>query len=202
AEVRANVLTFIAAGHETTALALSWSLYLLSQSPQWCARISREAQRERGCPVSEIAERLVETRAVIEESLRLYPPIAALTRVALGADVIAGQSIRRGTMIVVAPYVLHRHRRLWARPDHFDPARFLGAERDKVDRFAFLPFSAGPRSCIGLAFAMQEATLVLATLLQNFTSELAPGHRVWPLLKVTVRPEGGMPMVIRRRPRA
>jgi cytochrome P450 len=198
-EVRANVLTFIAAGHETTALALSWSLYLLSQSPHWCERIIREAEREKDCPVVEMADRLVETRSVVEEALRLYPPIAALTRVALDPDVVAGQPIRRGTMIVIAPYVLHRHRMLWTRPDNFDPARFLGADRSKIDRFAFLPFSAGPRSCIGISFALQEATLVLSTLLQNFTFELAPGHRVWPLLKVTVRPEGGMPMLIRRR---
>jgi cytochrome P450 len=198
-EVRANVLTFIAAGHETTALALSWSLYLLSQSPHWCERIIREGQREKDCPVTEVAGRLTETRGVIEEALRLYPPIAALTRVAMDADIIGGQAISRGTMIVIAPYVLHRHKRLWTRPDVFDPSRFLGAEREKMDRFAFLPFSAGPRSCIGLAFALQEATLVLSRLLRNFTFELAPGHRVWPMLKVTVRPEGGMPMLIRRR---
>lgn len=198
-EVRANVLTFIAAGHETTALSLAWSLYLLSQSPHWCDRLVGEAESERDAPIEERSERLKETRSVIEEALRLYPPIAALTRVAIEADVICGQPVSRGTMIVIAPYVLHRHRLLWTRPDYFDPARFLGSAREQIDRFAFLPFSAGPRSCIGLAFALQEATLVLATVLRNFTFELAPGHRVWPLLKVTLRPQGGMPMLIRRR---
>jgi cytochrome P450 len=198
-EVRANILTFIAAGHETTGNTLSWALYLLSQSPYWNERVTAEADRELAGATEGISERLLQARAVIEEALRLYPPIAALTRVALDQDVVAGQKVNRGTMIVIAPYVLHRHRLLWPHPDHFDPTRFLGAARETIDRFAFLPFSAGPRSCIGLAFALQEATLVLATMLKNFTFELAAGHRVWPLLKVTLRPAGGLPMVVRRR---
>jgi cytochrome P450 len=199
AEVRANVLTLIAAGHETTANALSWSLYLLSCSQHWRERVAAEARRELNGSTEDLAERLPETRATIEEALRLYPPIAALTRVALGDDVLAGQLIARGTMIVIAPYVLHRHRLLWDRPDCFDPARFLGSARAAVDRFAYLPFSGGPRTCIGIAFALQEAAIVLSTVMKHFTLELAEGHKAWPLLRITLRPAGGLPMIIRRR---
>ncbi len=196
-EVRSNILTFIAAGHETTANLLTWSLFLLSQSPEWRQRVEVEAEREIGGPVVGLAERLVETRAVIDEAARLYPPIAAISRVAIGADELAGEKVRRGTMVVIAPYVLHRHRLHWRRPNIFEPARFLGTARTEVDRYAYIPFGAGARTCIGSAFALQEATLVLASIMNDFHLRLAPGHDVWPLLRVTLRPAGGLPMIIR-----
>lgn len=196
AELRANILTFIAAGHETTANALTWSLFLLSQSEQWRQRLAAEARAEANAPAEDLADRLVETRAVIEEAIRLYPPIVAISRVALGPDNLAGERIDRGCMVVIAPYVLHRHRLLWERPDHFDPRRFLGTARETIDRYAYLPFGAGPRICIGSAFALQEATLVLAAILKNFDLQLAPGHKVWPLQRVTLRPAQGLPMLI------
>ncbi|MGP0090280.1 MAG: cytochrome P450 [Xanthobacteraceae bacterium] len=199
AELRANILTFIAAGQETTANALTWSLFLLSQSDEWRDRVAAEADREMGGPPDGLAERLVETRAVIDEALRLYPPIVAISRVAIGPDELAGTRIARGTIVVVAPYVLHRHRLLWDRPDLFDPNRFLGAAEAKIDRFAYLPFGVGARICIGAAFALQEATLVLARIIKNFTLELRPGHSVWPLHRVTLKPKGGLPMVLRNR---
>jgi cytochrome P450 len=199
AEVRSNILTFIVAGHETTANTLSWALFLLSQSATWRDRLEREVDHAFGGPVSGIADRLVETRAVIEEAIRLYPPIAAISRVALGADELDGEPVKRGSLIVVSPYVLHRHRRLWDCPDAFDPERFLGDARSNIDRFAYLPFGAGPRTCIGSAFALQEATIVLATIVKHFRFELKPGHAVWPLLRVTLRPANGLPMVISRR---
>jgi cytochrome P450 len=199
AEVRSNILTFIAAGHETTANSLSWSLFLLSQSTQWRNRVQAEADREIGGPVEGLAERLVETRAVIEEAIRLYPPIAAVSRVAIDADVLAGQTIKRGSLVVMAPYVLHRHCGLWDSPDAFDPGRFLGDMRKGIDRFAYLPFGAGPRTCIGSAFALQEATLVLATIMHHFSLRPVPEHVVWPILRVTLRPAGGLPMMISRR---
>lgn len=195
-EVRSNILTFIAAGHETTANMLSWSLFLLSQSPQWRQRVEAEAARELHGPAAAIAERLVETRAVIDEAARLYPPIAAVSRVALAADELAGATVRRGSLVVIAPYVLHRHRLLWEQPNTFDPARFLGEERNRIDRYAYIPFGAGARTCIGSAFALQEATLVLANIVKNFEFQLAPGTAVWPLLRVTLRPDNGLPMVI------
>ncbi|HEX3989809.1 MAG TPA: cytochrome P450 [Acetobacteraceae bacterium] len=196
AEVRSNILTFIAAGHETTANCLSWSLYLLSRSPDWNERVAAEAVRETDSPISEMADRLVLTRAVIDESLRLYPPIAAISRVAKGPDELAGVAIKRGSMVVIAPWVLHRHRRLWRDPDHFDPNRFLGGARAGIDRFAWLPFGAGMRTCIGATFALREATLVLATIMKHFSLVPVHGHAVWPLLRVTLRPGNGLPMTV------
>ena len=198
-EVRANILTFIAAGHETTANSITWSLFLLSQSPEWRARVQAEADRVLDGDIEGLAERLVETRAVIDEANRLYPPIAAISRAALAPDELAGEPIRRGTMVVIAPYVLHRHRALWADPDAFDPNRFLDGARERIDRFAYLPFGVGPRICIGATFALQEASIVVATVMRHFTLALAPGHAVWPVHRVTVRPSGGLPMIVRRR---
>ena len=198
-ELRSNILTFIAAGHETTANSLAWALFLLSQSSEWRRRVEAEADRELSGGADGCADRLVETRAVVEETIRLYPPIAAISRVALGADELAGERVRPGSLIVISPYVLHRHRMLWDRPNEFDPERFLGTERLKIDRFAYLPFGAGPRKCIGSAFALQEATLVLATIVRHFHFDLRPGHAVWPMLRVTLRPENGLPMRLRKK---
>ena len=200
AEVRSNILTFIAAGHETTANTLSWALFLLSQSQEWRARVEAEVDRElTGSAGAGTADRLTETRAVIEETVRLYPPIAAISRVALGDDTLNGEPVRPGSLIVISPYVLHRHRLLWDRPDAFDPGRFLGHGSAMVDRFAYLPFGAGPRKCIGSTFALQEATLVLAAIVRHFRFQLRPGHAVWPSLRVTLRPANGLPMIIKAR---
>ncbi len=201
AEVKSNIITFIAAGHETTANAIAWSLFLLSQSPEWSERVAAEAQRElsSGRGPAGVADRLTETRAVIEEAIRLYPPLAAISREAIAADELAGETIAAGTTIVIAPYVLHRHRRLWDDPDLFDPRRFLPAAREAIDRYAYLPFGAGPRICIGATFALQEATLVLATVMRRFRLQVAPGFAVWPLQRVTLRPRGGLPMRITAR---
>ncbi len=198
-EVRSNILTFIAAGHETTANTLSWAMFLLSQSPQWHERVDAEVDRELAGPAAGLVDRLVETRAVIEETMRLYPPIAAISRVAIGSDDLNGEQVRPGSLIVISPYVLHRHRLLWDCPDAFDPRRFLGRARDMIDRFAYLPFGAGPRKCIGSTFALQEATIVLAMVVKHFSFHLKPGHVVWPALQVTLRPENGLPMIIRQR---
>jgi cytochrome P450 len=198
-EVRSNILTFIAAGHETTANTLSWAMFLLSQSSEWCQRVEAEADRELDGTTNGLADRLVETRAVIEEAIRLYPPIAAISRVAIGGDDVNGERVRPGSLIVISPYVLHRHRLLWDRPDAFDPRRFLGSARAGIDRFAYLPFGVGPRKCIGSAFALQEATLLLAMIAKHFDFQLKPGHEVWPALRVTLRPANGLPMTIRRR---
>jgi cytochrome P450 len=198
-EVRSNILTFIAAGHETTANTLSWAMFLLSQSSHWRERVHVEADREFAGPEAGMADRLVETRAVIEETIRLYPPIAAMSRVAVGRDELNGEQVRPGSLIVISPYVLHRHRRLWDRPDVFDPRRFLGPARDTIDRFAYLPFGAGPRTCIGSTFALQEATLMLAMVARHFSFQLKPGHVVWPTLQVTLRPAKGLPMILRQR---
>src|SRR5215469_6758934 len=137
-EIKANIITFIAAGHETTANTLAWSLFLLSQSPAWSERLAAEAARECDGPRETLASRLIETRAVIDEALRLYPPLAAISRQALAPDELAGQAIPAGTTIVIAPYVLHRSPRLWDAPDLFDPSRFLEPARATIDRYAYL----------------------------------------------------------------
>jgi len=200
-EVKSNIITFIAAGHETTANALAWSLFLLSQSDEWSERVAAEAQRELDAKGARdgVVDRLVETRAVIEEAIRLYPPLAAISREAIAADELAGETIAAGTTIVIAPYVLHRQERLWKDPDLFDPTRFLPPAREAIDRYAYLPFGAGPRICIGATFALQEATLVLATVMRRFRLQVAPGHAVWPVQRVTLRPRGGLPMRITAR---
>jgi cytochrome P450 len=203
AQIRANIVTFIAAGHETTANALTWSLYLLSQHPAWRESVEREIDEVLGDGPIDAAKLtlLARVRATIEEALRLYPPAPSLSREAVAPDALAGQAIRTGTLVVVSPYVLHRHRLLWPDPDLFDPSRFLPGEREKIDRFAYLPFGAGSRVCIGMGFALQEATIFLAMILRDFRLELTPGHEVTPIQRITLRPKGGMPMLLRRRAR-
>jgi cytochrome P450 len=137
---------------------------------------------------------LIVTKAVIEEALRLYPPIAALSRAAVEADVLGDMAVKPGSLIVIAPYVLHRHRTLWDRPDAFDPSRFLLDTRSGIPRFAYLPFGIGPRTCIGSSFALQEAAFVLAVLTRQFEMRLLPAAEVWPFQRVTLRPAKGLPM--------
>ncbi len=140
-EIRANLITFISAGHETTANALTWALYLLTLSKPWRQRVVEEARAAGG-----EAEKLTATRAVVEESLRLYPPLAAISRELVGPDELAGRHIGAGALVVIAPYVLHRHRLLWERPDAFDPTRFLPENRAAIPRYSYMPFGAGPVS--------------------------------------------------------
>jgi cytochrome P450 len=196
AEVRSNILTFLSAGHETTANTLAWSTFLLSQSPEWYAKVRHEADRELAGDKDGLMDRLTITRAVVEEALRLYPPIAALSRMSEQGDTLAGVDVKPRSLIVIAPYVLHRHASLWDRPDVFDPSRFLPDAKAKIPRFAYLPFGAGPRTCIGSSFALQEATIVLATLVKQFDMQLLPDAKVWPIQKITLRPAHGLPMRI------
>ncbi|MDE2379246.1 cytochrome P450 [Bradyrhizobium sp.] len=201
AEVRSNILTFLSAGHETTANTLAWSIFLLSQSADWRARVREEAERELDGPVEGLADRLAVTRAVVEETLRLYPPIAALSRMAERADTLGDVEVKARSLIVIAPYVLHRHRALWERPDVFDPSRFLPEARGAIPRYTYLPFGTGPRTCIGAAFALQEATIVLAVLTRRFDIALLPDVKVWPLQRITLRPSDGLPMRVTSRGR-
>ena len=198
-DVRANIVTFINAGHETTANGLTWTLFLLSQAPEWRERAEADADQAfdaDGCVATERCEIL---RAVFEEALRLYPPAAMLARQAIADDELAGVHIPAGAVISVSPYVLHRRRGLWDHPDAFDPSRFLGERRDRIDRFAYIPFGAGPRVCIGMAFAMQEGIILLAHLLRALRFDLVEGQVVMPLQRVTLRPRGGLKMHVKRR---
>lgn len=199
-EIRANVITFFAAGHESTANTITWALYLLTLSHEWRERVRKEAETEMSGRSSSAIDRLIQTRAVIEESLRLYPPLAAISRVALADDELAGMHVPAGTMVVISPYVLHRHRLWGERADYFDPSRFLPGSREQIDRYAYLPFGAGARGCIGSFFALQQATLAVAAITRNFELRVAPDHAVWPLHRITLRPKDGLPMLVRRRP--
>jgi cytochrome P450 len=198
-EVKDNVMTFIFGGQETTSSTLTWAIYLLSQSSEWCERLVEEADNVIDGSGPQALDALVQTRAVIEETLRLYPPIVGITRTATRRTELAGHPIPRGTMLIISPYVLHRHRRLWRDPDLFDPARFLPGASKAVERYAYLPFGVGPRVCIGAAFALQEATLVLATIMRHFALDLVPGQSVWPVINFTVRPRDGLRMAVTRR---
>jgi cytochrome P450 len=199
-DVRANIVTFIGAGHETTANALTWTLYLLSQAPDWRAKVEAEIDAHFDpANVEGFAEALPVTKAVLEEALRLYPPAAMLSREAIGPDILAGRRIPAGTVVTVSPFLLHRHRTLWKDPDAFDPERFLGVNRESIDRYAYIPFGAGPRVCIGMGFAMLEMMAVLGHLIRAFRFDLAPGHPVSPVARVTLRPAQGMKMILRRR---
>ncbi|MFC5473918.1 cytochrome P450 [Paraherbaspirillum soli] len=196
-ELRDNIVTFIGAGHETTANALTWTLYILSQAPDWRARVEAEID---ACfdPAAPTAH-LPVTKAVVEETMRLYPPVSMMSRVALHDDMVAGTAIRAGTIVTVAPYVLHRHQTLWNDPDVFDPERFLGANRSDIDRYAYLPFGVGSRVCIGMGFAMSEMLVILGHFLREFRFDLAPGHPVAPEVRLTMRPAHGMKMRVRKR---
>jgi len=199
AEVKDNVVTLIFGGQETTSTTLTWTLYLLSQSAEWRERVAEEAQRVLDGSGADAAEALVQTRAVVEEALRLYPPIIGITRTAMRRTELAGRTIERGTMLIISPYVLHRHRRLWRDPDLFDPTRFLAGPERAVERYTYLPFGVGPRMCVAAGFALQEATLVVATLMRHFVLDLIPGQAVWPVIDFTMRPRDGLRMAVRQR---
>ena len=199
ADVRANILTFIGAGHETTANGLTWALFLLSQAPEWRQRAEREADDVYDPAQPDMLEGCQTLRAVFDEALRLYPPAAMLSREAITEDEILGVRVPAGTVVVISPYVLHRRRGLWENPDAFDPSRFLGARRERIDRFAYIPFGAGPRVCIGMTFAIQEAVIVLANLLRAVRLELVEGEEIAPRQRVTLRPKNGLKMHVSRR---
>jgi cytochrome P450 len=180
----------IIAGHETTALALFWSLYLLTLAPDVQEAVAAEAGEVELTPATAGGEvgRLPLTRAVVQEALRLSPPAVTIVRVAREPDRIAGHDVPPGSLVVIAPWVLHRHKRLWRSPERFDPTRFL-PDAEPPPRFAWLPFGAGPRICIGAQFALTEATVVLAALVRRFRLDIPTGRRVAPVAVVTVHPE-------------
>ena len=200
-EAADNLLTFIVAGHETTALTLTWSLYLLACHPEAEARIVQEVGRVTGggpIGAGHVAD-LAYTRQVVQEAMRLYPPAAMVARMAVRDVRLGGLAIPAGTPTNVPIYAVHRHAALWREPDAFDPDRFLPEAVADRHRYAYLPFGAGPRICIGASFAMLEAVAVLATLVQAFRPVMAPGPGPVPRLRITLRPQGGVRMVMEPR---
>jgi cytochrome P450 len=191
-----NLLTFYLAGHETTARALAWTLYLLARSPEWSARLAAEIARVTGGgPVAAgHIERLVEVQQVLKESMRLYPPVPLMGRQAVVPTALGGHALARGATVMMPIYAIHRHVKRWRAPDRFDPARFAPENEAKLERYQYMPFGAGPRICIGMAFAMLEATAMLATLLQHARFAPVEGHEPYPVARVTLVPRGGMPL--------
>ena len=191
-ELRDNLLTFIVAGHETTALTLAWSLYLCAFDPKVQDAAREEAQAALGDRAATAADlpALPLIRRIVDEALRLYPPAAFLARTARKADTLCGREVRPGDTVILPIYALHRHHDHWQNPDAFDPDRFIDPK--SIPRFAYLPFGDGPRICIGASFALQEAVIILATLLARFRYTLIPGKAPKPVMILTLRPEGGV----------
>ncbi|MCK1293990.1 cytochrome P450 [Bradyrhizobium sp. 30] len=181
-----EVATMILAGHETTATALFWALYLLALDPDTQEEIASETRGEHLDSMAGI-DRQKFTRAVIEETIRLYPPAFLIARAAREKDNAAGVAIGKGDIIMIAPWLLHRHEKLWDQPNAFIPKRFMSTEAP--DRFAYLPFGAGPRVCVGAPFAQAESVLALARLIGAFRVELADTSPVIPLGVVTTQPD-------------
>jgi cytochrome P450 len=194
-QIHSQIITVIGAGHHTVALALTWIWYLLSLHPFEEGRLHVELQNVlagRSPAVTDIP-RLPYTRMLIEESLRLYPPVPVMAwRGALADDEVCGVKIPRGATVTIAPWVLHRHAKLWERPERFIPERFSAAHCQNRSRYAYLPFGTGPRVCIGASFAIMEITLILATIARRFRLRVLPDHPVEPLGLVTLRPRDGM----------
>ena len=199
--LRDEVASIYLAGHETTAITLTWAFYLLHEHPEVKYRLWDELEsvlKDRD-PEFDDVQKLTYTRAVVDESLRLYPPVHVFSRQALGKDEVSGIAVPKGSFMTISSYVLHRHKLLWKEPDEFDPERFMPSRSGEVKPYSYIPFGAGPRICMGKQFGLMEAVLLLALLAQRFDFKLKPGHTVEPLGRMTLRPGKGMPMQVKRR---
>lgn len=198
-EVRDEIVIIFLAGHDTTALALTYTWYLLSQHPQVEAKLHAELDRVLGgrAPTHDDLVNLPYTKMVIEEAMRLYPPAPGLSnRAVLEDDEICGVKVRKGTQVAVIPWVVHRHRTLWDNPETFDPERFSPERSQGRHRFSYIPFGGGPRICIGMALAMTEASLLLATMAQKFRMRLVSGQDIVLQHRITMRPRDGIKMIL------
>jgi len=198
-EIRDQIVTFIVAGHETVASAMTWAWALVAGNPRVQDRLCAEAASvlgDRNVTFSDL-ERLPYARAVLDETLRLYPPAWLITRKSLQADVLGGYDIPAGALIILSPWLLHRHPLVWPDPAEFRPERFLESD---VERTSFIPFGAGPRLCIGRDFSYVEGVAMLASLARRYRFEYPEGTRL-PLADplVTIRPVGGLPLRVTRR---
>ncbi|MDY6962170.1 MAG: cytochrome P450, partial [Pseudomonadota bacterium] len=205
-EIEDNILTFIGAGHETTARALAWTLYCVANSPQVRDRMEAEIDQvvASGADPVEWLELMPMVRAAFEEALRLYPPAPSLNRAAIANDEWESPDGKRvridaGVTVLIMPWTLHRHELYWDKPRAFMPERFLPENRGSINRFQYLPFGAGPRICIGATFAMQEAVIALAVLMGRYRFDVTPETNPWPVQKLTTQPRNGLPMRVSRR---
>lgn len=191
-----NAATFYLAGHETTANALTWTLFLLSEQPELqeaAAAEARAALTPSGNDAN-LPDRLPMLRRILDESLRLYPPVPRFDREAVAADRIGDKEVRPGDIISIWPWLIHRSRRRWSDPDMFDPARFTPEAKADLHRFQYLPFGGGPRVCVGARFSVAEALTILAHWLARWSFSPIPGREVRPSGMVTLRPAGGLPL--------
>jgi cytochrome P450 len=194
-----NAATFYLAGHETTANAISWTLFILSEQPEWQERAAAEAQSALAAGIdSEFPDKLPTLRMIVEEVLRLYPSAPRFDREAVAADEIGEVRVQPGDLVSIWPWLIHRHRKLWHAPDAFDPERFAPERRKRYHRFQYIPFGAGPRTCVGARFAMAEGLTILALWLAGWRFAPVPGHDVQVSGMVTLRPKGGLPLMIER----
>ncbi|MGR8934415.1 MAG: cytochrome P450 [Gammaproteobacteria bacterium] len=200
-QIRNELIMLFLAGHETTANTLAWTWYLISQRADVEQRLHEEIEQVLGSrpPSYEDIPKLIYTRAILDESMRLYPPVPILSRQANTDDIIRNRKIPAGSIMLVVPWLLHRHRLYWEKPDHFMPERFLPGEASKHEPYAYLPFSTGPRSCLGKTFSLIEATLCIATLAQRFRLDLPQGHQVSHDCRLTLRPKNNLPMRLEQR---
>jgi len=201
AEIRDEAMTVFLAGHETTALALTYSLHLLATHPAEYDRLIGEIDRELGGrrPTVADAPKLPFTNAVVRESLRLYPPVWAMARLAARDTELLGVPLRQGTQVIVSQWVMHRDQRFFQSPEAFRPERWLNGECDALPRFAYFPFGGGPRVCIGQHFALLEVALILARFAQAVRFERASGETLELAPVITLRPKGAVPFTVRRR---
>ncbi len=201
--LRDEVASIYLAGHETTAITLTWAFYLLHEHPEVKQKLWDELESvlEGRDPTFDDVPKLAYTRAVVDESLRLYPPVHVFSRQALGKDVVSGIPVPKGSFMTISSYVLHRHKLLWENPDAFDPERFMPGRSGDVKQYSYIPFGAGPRICMGKHFGLMEAVLLLALFAQHYDFKLKPGHPVEPLGRMTLRPHMGMPMMMVERGR-
>jgi cytochrome P450 len=203
-QLRDEVMTMFLAGHESTANALTWTWYLLSLHPAVERTLQEELAGVLGgrTPAVEDLPKLAYCKAVLQESMRLYPPAWSVGRAPIEDDRIGGYSIPSGHVVIIVPYATHRHPGVWENPEGFEPGRFLGESGQERARSAYFPFGAGPRVCIGSGFAMMEAQLVLATIAQRVRLDLVPGHPIELEPLITLRPRFGMKMTAHERVRS
>jgi cytochrome P450 len=197
-QLRDEVMTLFLAGHETTALALSWSWYLLAQHPEVESKLAKELKAilDGRSPTVADLQRLSYTEMIIRESMRLYPPAWVLGREAIRGFEMNGASIPGGAQLMISPWLMHRDPRYFDQPETFRPERWANEQMKQLPKYAYFPFGGGPRLCIGNSFAMMEATLILATVAQRFHFELAPNQRVLPLPSITLRPKNGVRVIV------
>lgn len=200
-QLRDEAMTIFLAGHETTAVTLSWALALLSRHPDVREKLFHEVDTvlQGRKPTPESAQQLAYTRMVIDETMRLYPPAVAVVREAYAGDVLGDFPIEGGAQVVINIHGVHRHPDFWENPEGFQPERFTPQAQKNRHKYAYLPFSAGPRVCIGNHFALMEATLILAMIAQRYQVDLVPPYTLEPRMTLTLRPAKGVPVVLRRR---